>query len=191
MKRCFLLAIQSVFFIWRIIYGIIHRKICINHPLYRTQVEVPEAISNEKCRFRDLTLFSADSENTKNTSADQLWFSLNQRKFQCWSALTSALAERISSESTLFSVDFLSSEIFGFQRWTALIQRWFSLNRLWYLHVQMRTINCHKVVKKWWKGINWFTKWHSNCLKKYFFAILCWITAKIQIFYNTLENSSH
>ena len=87
-----------------------------------TRDEVPEVISAEHRCFIVLTFFSADSENMKNISADQLcfradqlWFSLNQRcselknsaLFQSWTAL--------------------------FQRETALNQRWFTLNQLWYL----------------------------------------------------------
>ena len=56
--------------------------------------------------WRFSALFSADSENTKNTSADercfrpdQLWFSLNQRCSELKnSALNSTVSERISFE---------------------------------------------------------------------------------------------
>ena len=79
-------------------------------------------------------------------SAEQRWFREHE-KHQRWSALFqscsalifsesalfrsekfSAISGRISSESALFSADFLSSETSGFQRWTPLIQRWFTLN---------------------------------------------------------------
>ena len=84
--------------------------------------------------FQRFDIFQCWSENLKNISTDQLcfradhlWFSLNQR---CCSQLKkSALLQK---ESALFSADFLSSETLGFQRWTALIQRWFTPNLLWY-----------------------------------------------------------
>ena len=50
------------------------------------RIEVPKIISTEQSGFRELTFFSADSENIKKISedqfclrADKVWFSLNQR----------------------------------------------------------------------------------------------------------------
>ena len=59
-----------------------------------TRVEVPEVISAEQRCFIVLTFFSADSENMKNISADQL--------FQSWSAL-------IFSEPALFRTEKFSA----------------------------------------------------------------------------------
>ena len=60
-------------------------------------------------------------------------FSAVSEKISCESALFKtdqfrAASERISCESTLFIADILSCETLVFQRWTALIQRWFTLN---------------------------------------------------------------
>ena len=67
--------------------------------------------------------------------------------FQSWSALIfpesalfrteifSAVSERISPESALLSAGFLVLKYWVFsaeQRWTALIQYWFTLNYFWY-----------------------------------------------------------
>ena len=115
-----------------------------------SRVEVPEVISAEQCCFIVLTFFSADSENMKNISADQLcfradqlWFSLNQRcselknsaLFQSWTAL---FQREIALNQRCSALIFLALKHWIFsaeQRWTALIQRWFTLNQLWYLHM--------------------------------------------------------
>ena len=47
----------------------------MNHP---ERVEVPEIINSEQCCCRDLTFFSADSENMRNISRDQYCFTRNQ-----------------------------------------------------------------------------------------------------------------
>ena len=78
-----------------------------------TRVEVPEIISAEQRCFRDLTFFSADSENMKNVSADQL--------FQSWWLL-------ILSESALFRTE-------KFTRCFRENQRWFTLTQLGYFHM--------------------------------------------------------
>ena len=104
-----------------------------------TRAEVPETINAEQRLFIVLTFFSADSENMKNISsdqlcfrADQLWFSLNQRcselkssaLFQSWTALfqrEAALNQRCSA--LIFTA--LKHWIFSPE------QRWFSTDLLW------------------------------------------------------------
>ena len=76
----------------------------------------------------------------------QSWFRAYEKHqhwpalFQSWSARIfsesalfgtekfSSVSDGNSSESALFSADFLSFEALGFLIWTALIQRWFTLN---------------------------------------------------------------
>ena len=105
-----------------------------------TRVEVPEINSAEQRCFIVLTFFSADSEEMKNISADQLcfsadqlWFSLNQRcselknsaLFQSWTALfqrETALHQRCSALIFLA----LKHWIFSAE------QRWFTLSYLWH-----------------------------------------------------------
>ena len=119
-----------------------------------SRVEVPEIISAEQRCFIVLTFFSADSEEMKNISADQLcfsadqlWFFLNQRcselknsaLFQSWTALfqrETALNQRCSALIFLA----LKHWIFSAE------QRWFTLNQLWYLHMWMRLSKYDNVV---------------------------------------------
>ena len=107
------------------------------------RVEVPEIISAEQRCCIVMTFFSADSEDMKKISADQLcfstdqlWFSLNQRctelknsaLFQSWTALfqrETALNQRCTALIFLALKHWIFS---AEQRWTALIQRWFTLN---------------------------------------------------------------
>ena len=67
-----------------------------------SRVEVSEVISAERC-FTNLTFFSADSENIKIISTDQGRFRADLLFF----FLKTAVSERISFESELFSTDFL------------------------------------------------------------------------------------
>ena len=92
------------------------------------RVEIPEMISSEQRFFRDLTFFSADSENMKNINADQhcfradqLWFSLNQR---CPELKNSALFQRESALNKLWIRDL---KHWGF----SAEQRWFSAHLFW------------------------------------------------------------
>ena len=62
------------------------RALIYDHPMFfiffhYNRVEVPEIISAEQRCFIDLTLFSADSENMKNISANQLCFGADQLRF--------------------------------------------------------------------------------------------------------------
>ena len=88
-----------------------------------TRVEVPEIISAEQRCFIVLTFFSADSEDMKKISADQLffgadqlWFSLNQRCSELKNSALIFLALKhwiFSAEQRCFSADLLwiSSDI--------------------------------------------------------------------------------
>ena len=79
-----------------------------------TRVEDPEIISAKQRCFRDLTFFSADSENMKDIStvsdlisSDFLWINTDQNWFyQLWnlgfSTLNSADSTLIYSESALY-----------------------------------------------------------------------------------------
>ena len=79
--------------------------------------------------------FRGHEKNQRWSALFQRWSALifsesalfSTEKFSAVSELNSAVSERNSSESALFSADFLSSETLGFQRWTALFQRWFTL----------------------------------------------------------------
>ena len=96
---------DSVFF--RILF--VNFPLWFNPPTHYNRIEVPEITSAEQPCFRVLTFFSADSENTQNTSADQwcfrsdqFWFCLNQRCSELKnSVLNNAVSERISSDSAL------------------------------------------------------------------------------------------
>ena len=74
-------------------------------------------------RFDNFQRCSVGIQKTWKTSAlVQTWATLFFSESTLIRAKNfSAVAERISSESVLFSADFLSPEILGFQRWTELI----------------------------------------------------------------------
>ena len=73
------------------------------------RVEVPEIISAEKRCFRVLTFLSADLENMRNISADQFCIGADELIFSEPALFKtekfSAVSERISSESVLFSAN--------------------------------------------------------------------------------------
>ena len=86
------------------------------------------------CRISGIFTFSSKQEypfNDDFVRAHQFWLRYQILLFSSTCVNIKPDSEQISAESTLFSARNPMFQSYGSQRWTALIQSWFSLKKRW------------------------------------------------------------